>query len=142
MKPGSSLGMLKDKRVQLAAAAAVALGLFTLVRRGGGGGATIQPAAGLDTSASDLLSALTDLGQGWQQDLRDIKDRLPDKPEEGTGSNPRDRFTTMPIPQQAPRSPAPGTGSNPRDRWTPTPVPQQGPRATSRTVAARLPSRR
>lgn len=91
-------GLFGDKRVQLAAAGVAGLGLVVLLMRRGGapsgaaGQPVIQPAAGLDSTSSDLYNAMQQLGQGWEQDIRDltgslnnVNDKLSKTP---TGSRP------------------------------------------------------
>lgn len=91
---GDSIGALfKDKKVQVGAAVVGGVGLLVLVMRkgssGGGGGQTmIQPAAGVDSSGMDLYNAVQQLGQGWQQDLRNVSDQLSKLPTSGTGNPP------------------------------------------------------
>lgn len=120
-KPGGVGGLLRDKRVQIGVVAAVGLGLFALLR-GGGGGDRVQQAAGIDTSPTDLYNALTDLGQSWQQDLRDVRDLLDQRPGTGTGSDPA---------QDTPRA----------DPWDPRQPVKGGPHGPM-LRAPRLPNRK
>lgn len=75
-----NLGPLKDKRVQLAAAAAAALGLLVLVKRGTGGATAGGGADGtgsslntgtLDSTGTDSYNAIGQLGQAWQDEWND-----------------------------------------------------------------------
>ncbi|RGC65005.1 hypothetical protein C5N14_30915 [Micromonospora sp. MW-13] len=79
-RAGGVLGLLKDRRVQVAAGAAAVLGLVVMMRRGGGGsgvdGAQIQPAAGFDSSGTDLYNALQGIQEGWSADMRAFTEQL------------------------------------------------------------------
>ena len=78
---------LRDRRVQLGVAGAAVLGLVALVRRGHGPGAggvddgegstpqSITPAV-MDSSGTDIYNAISSLGQGWQNDLREYNEKL------------------------------------------------------------------
>lgn len=105
MKPGGALSPLKDKRVQLAAAGAGVLGLVVLLKRGGGdpAGASIQPAATLDSSGTDLANAL----QSFGDQLSDIRDQLPQQPSSGTGADPGAGTPKPPAPKPKPPAPKP-----------------------------------
>lgn len=98
-------GLLRDRRVQIAAAAALGLGLVALMRRGGGvaeppGGATMQPAAALDSSTWDMTNALNQFASS----LDDIRNQLGQQPSTGTGSDPT-TGDPRPRPPQRPTPP-------------------------------------
>lgn len=114
-KDTSVRGIFRDRRVQLAAAGVGGVGLVVLLMRRGGAGApagggqtTIQPAAGLDSSSTDLYNAVQQLGQGWEQDIRDltgalksVKDQLPKTPTNpppSTTPSPTRRIQPFPFP--------------------------------------------
>ena len=80
-------GVLKDKRVQLAAAAAGILGVIVLLRRGGNSdapagddtqnasGTYLQPAQ-YDSTGTDVYNAIQSIGTAWDNDLRGFTDQL------------------------------------------------------------------
>lgn len=80
-------GVLKDKRVQIGVAAAAFLGLIVLLRKGGGASAitgsgdsgttpqSVSPAV-MDSSGTDVYNAISSLGQGWENDLREYTSGL------------------------------------------------------------------
>lgn len=142
MKPGGVGSLLRDKRVQIGAAVAGGLGLVVLLRRGGapvdggaaGGGQQLVPAAGFDSSGTDMYNAIQSLGQGWEQDLRDwtdtltdISDKLDKQPSTGTGSDPSKGTPKPPTP-----APKPGTYP---PRRTPTNTPRPAPRPAGSWVS-------
>lgn len=71
MKP--NLKIFKDKRVQLGAAAAAALGLVVLLKKGPGststdaGGGSMNTGT-LDSTGTDSYNAIGQLGQAWQDE--------------------------------------------------------------------------
>lgn len=78
-------GWLKDRRVQLGIGGAAVLGLVVFLRRGAGGsgvdagsGSTPQSVtpAVMDSSGTDIYNAISSLGQGWENDLRDYSQTL------------------------------------------------------------------
>lgn len=68
---GPDLGMLKDKRVQIAAAGAAAIGLVVLLKKGSGGtsaaaGTGTATTGTLDSTGTDSYNAIGQIGQAWQ----------------------------------------------------------------------------
>lgn len=103
--------LFKDKRVQLGAAAAAALGLFVLVRKGPGAASTTEAGGGsmntgtLDSTGTDTYNAIGQLGQAWQDEwntafqgfsgqLTDINTKL--------GALPQPGSTTPNVPGKIP----------------------------------------
>lgn len=81
--------VLKDKKVQIGVAGAAAVGLFVLVKRKSAGGADAsQDGTGttpqtlntgtLDSSGTDVYNAISSLGQGWENDIREYSSGLAD----------------------------------------------------------------
>lgn len=79
--------VLQDKRVQLGVAGAAAVGLVVLVRRKSAGGVDAsQDGTGttpqtlnsglLDSSGTDVYNAISSLGQGWEDDIREYSSGL------------------------------------------------------------------
>lgn len=126
-KPGKGGvgGLLRDKRVLIGAAVAAGAGLLALLMRKQGGASTVQPAATLDSSGTDLYNGLQDISSAWRNDLQgfadqlqNITDRLPQQPGTGTGQVPGVTYQIPPVEQQpralaklGPLSRRPGSGS-------------------------------
>lgn len=79
-------GWLKDRKVQLGIGGAAVLGLVVLLRRGSGSGGGVDDGSGttpqsitpavMDSSGTDIYNAISSLGQGWENDLRDYSETL------------------------------------------------------------------
>lgn len=124
---GSSIkSLFKDKRVLAGVAAAGVLGLVVLLRKGNGdqtSTGTTQPQA-YDSSGFDTYNAISQLGEGWSQQLQGIQDSLdqlgqapPVSGGGGTTSPPKSGppISTQPVPKPVPRpvqKPAPKSSAS------------------------------
>lgn len=113
---GSSLrSLFKDKRVLAGVAAAGVLGLVVLLRKGNGDQSastgTTQPQT-YSSGDFDTYNAISQLGEGWSQQLQGIQDSLdqlgqapPVSGGGGTTSPPKSGppITTLPVPKPVPR---------------------------------------
>lgn len=122
-------GVLKDKRVLLAAAGAGVLGLVVLMKRGGGevpgeeggGGQPIQPAQ-FDSTGTDVYNAIQSIGNAWSNDLRDFTDQLGDIQKQLDEMGQAPPVTKPPTTTPTKPTPLPSVKPKPKPKPTPKPV--------------------
>lgn len=138
---GTSIASLfKDKRVMIGAAVAGGLGLVVLLKKGNGDttatDTTSQPQS-YSSEGFDTYNAISQLGEGWAQQLQGIQDALDNLGQQapvggGSTTNPGKPITSLPVPVITPREPTP---TQPGTPITTQPVKKPTPRAAPKKTS-------